>query len=546
MSFWKKVKRFFGVRGEPEEGAPEAADEGASDGTSPAKPKAATRAAGGASSTPYRSGGGASQRQGLPDPYRATALLGLGAAEVRRRLLKLRPWTNAWWRLDAIPSQTDERTALIDRGLVLGGYLTDEQITEIHRVGDAWAKHKDAHRLAQAKAAKTVAALLEAEKSERVARRAQKKKEAAARRAARALAIAQRRATDIVFVGRGVSSQLHLRDADHEKLRVAGLPVLATPADLARALGIEIPALRQLAFHAVAAAKPHYVYFEVPKRSGGVRLLASPHRRLRAAQTFIEEQILSKQALTESAHGFVPGRSTLTNATPHVGSAFVVNLDLKDFFPSITFPRARGIFASMGYSGAVATLLALLTTEPPRVRAELDGEVYWVAAGPRGLPQGACTSPTLSNLAARKLDKRLAGLAHKLGLTYTRYADDLTFSGPADKQSIAGWLIARVRHVAKEEGFVLHEEKGRVQRKKGRREVTGVVVNDKPGVAREEVRALRAILHRAKTTGLEAQNRAGLPRFAEHVRGRIAYVSMIDPEKGAKLRAALEALPELA
>src|SRR5205085_7108156 len=129
------------------------------------------------------------------------------------------------------------------------------------------------------------------------------------------------------------------------------------------------------------------------------------------------------------AQGFVPGRSIVSNASVHAGQAVVVSLDLQDFFPSIGFARVRSVFQRCGYSPAVATVLALLCTECPRRLVEYDGKRYWVATGPRGLPQGTCTSPALSNQEARRLDKRLGGLAAKLGLAYTRYADDLTFSG---------------------------------------------------------------------------------------------------------------------
>src|SRR5262249_13182672 len=137
--------------------------------------------------------------------------------------------------------------------------------------------------------------------------------------------------------------------------------------------------------------------------------------------------------------------------TPHVKKKVVCNLDLEDFFPSITFARVRGLFHRLGYSPEVATLLALLSTEPPRVKAELDEKHYFIAVGERALPQGACTSPAITNLVCRRLDARLAGVAKKWGFAYTRYADDLTFSGDAVKD--VGALLWGVRRILASEGF---------------------------------------------------------------------------------------------
>jgi hypothetical protein len=226
----------------------------------------------------------------------------------------------------------------------------------------------------------------------------------------------------------------------------------------------------------------------------------------------------------------------LTNARPHAGKAVVVNVDLEGFFPSIGFPRVRHLYRRLGYSGAVATLLALLCTECPRKKVVYDGKTYFVATGRRGLPQGACTSPALSNQVGRRLDRRLAGLSAKLGLDYTRYADDLTFSGATDK---VGYLLARVRHIAGDEGFAVNAKKTRVKRPNARQTVTGLVVNANPGVPRDVLRRLRAILHRAKTDGLATQNRGGEPNFRAWLEGMIAYVAMSRPAVGAKLRAAL-------
>ncbi|MCB9595992.1 MAG: RNA-directed DNA polymerase [Sandaracinaceae bacterium] len=477
------------------------------------------------------------------DPWDAGDLMSLTAAELRARAMKIVPWRTAWiGRVDVIPPQSDERTALVDRGLILRGFFTEEQIEEIHRIGDLWLKHKDAAKLARAAAAKSADAAILQLREEAKQKKARLKEEAKARAEKQRADVAHRKATDIVYLGRGVSGQLHDRRSNIERLESQGLPLLAAPADVADALGVTVSRLRWLAFHDEAAPAGHYSFFEIPKRSGGTRLLSAPKAELRAAQSWIHENILKKVALEAPAHGFVPGRSTVTNAAPHVGRDVVVNLDLEDFFPTITFARVRGLFTSLGYSPAVATVLALLTTEAPRRRLTYAGRPYFVAVGRRGLPQGACTSPALSNLVARKLDRRMAGLAKKLGWTYTRYADDLTFSAPAGQRDTVGRLFAHVRHIVQDEGFRVNEKKGRVQRKGGRQTVTGVVVNERLAVPREEVRRLRAILNNAKKTGLAAQNRDDHPHFEAWLRGKIAYVSMVDPDRGAKLAAQLAEL----
>jgi retron-type reverse transcriptase len=289
------------------------------------------------------------------------------------------------------------------------------------------------------------------------------------------------------------------------------------------------------------------VRFTVPKRSGGFRNLFAPHKELAAIQNWILRNILDKVPVHPAAHGFVKTRSTVTNATPHVGQDVVLNADLVDFFPTITFPRVLGIFRQLGYSPAAATILAMICTESPRRVAVYAGKTFHVATGPRALPQGACTSPALSNLAARRLDSRLAGIAGKLNYRYTRYADDVTFSASAatsEKPPTAtiGYLLARLRHIAQDEGFAVNEKKTRVLKRAARQEVTGVVVNERPGVPRTLYKRLRAILHNAKTHGLAAQNRENLPHFESWLRGMIAYVHMVNPRQGETLAKALAEL----
>jgi retron-type reverse transcriptase len=366
----------------------------------------------------------------------------------------------------------------------------------------------------------------------------------AERKANRIAEVARRRAEDIVYLGRGVSGKLNDRRANVEELTRQRLPILATPMDIARALDLTIPQLRWLCFHAESATKTHYVYFEVPKRSGGTRLLAAPHQRLSKAQRWIFQNILTRVDVTDYAHGFVRGRSTVTHALTHVARDVVINLDLANFFPTITFPRVRGWFESVGYSPSAATILALLCTESSRTAVTHDGRTYWVAVADRALPQGACTSPTLSNLVTRTLDRRLAGATKALGWSYSRYADDLTFSASAEAKAKTALLFSRVRHIVRDEGFRINEKKGRVEHAGRRQEVTGIVVNTKPSVRREDLRRIRAILHNARKTGLAGQNRDGHEHFEAWLRGTIAYVTMIDPAKGRALRDELDALPE--
>lgn len=446
--------------------------------------------------------------------------------EAQRVNLRTDPWLG---RTDTIPPADDLRTALIDRALVGEGLLTPEQLARIHQVGDQYREFRVELGVAAQEARQAVVD----DQEERKRRKAQKQAEAKARREAHVLAVRERRANDIVFLGRGVSNGLADRRADVARLERLGLPPLATPADVAAFFQVPIPRLRWLAWHSEASQLSHYVFFTIPKKTGGVRRLSAPHRDLARCQRLIFQRILPALPADDAAHGFVRGRGTLTNARPHVGAAIVVNLDLKDFFPSIRYPRVRGLLTSLGFSPASATILALLCTECPREEVGMSGKRWFVASGTRALPQGACTSPGLANLIARILDARLRGLAAAWGWTYTRYADDLTFSSVAANADV-GRLLTAVRNIVVDEGFTVHEDKTRVQRRSQAMEVTGLVVNERPKIPRALARRLRAILHRAKHEGLAAQNREGHPHFAGWLAGMIAYVAMTDRTLAAK------------
>ncbi len=370
------------------------------------------------------------------------------------------------------------------------------------------------------------------------------KAEAEERRKLRREAWHAYRANHIVHLGEGVfwtdAGGPDKWDVAHAEERAAEneLPALDSPQQLADALGLTIVQLRWLAYHRDAATRIHYRRFTIPKRGGGERAIWAPLPTLKAAQRWVLRNVVEKLPVHGSAHGFLPGRSILTNAAAHTGARVVLKVDVKDFFPTVTLRRVKGIFRKAGYREQVATLLALLCTEAPREVVEQDGQTYYVSLGPRCLPQGAPTSPALTNTLCLRLDRRVSGLARRLGWRYTRYADDLTFSlplGHRDKPRL-GALLGGVRRIIEAEGFRLHPDKTRVHRSGGRQQVTGLVVNGSapPRVPRALRRRLRAAAHnlaRGKT----------LPEgeTVERLAGYAAYVHMTDPQLAAQLFAAL-------
>lgn len=369
-------------------------------------------------------------------------------------------------------------------------------------------------------------------------RRAEAKAKRVAEAEQRRIAWNARKQQTIVHAGAGVSAGLNNTASNAAGLAAAGLPEINDAAALAAALEIDLSRLRWLTYHRRGAVLVHYHCYEIAKKSGGRRAISAPKPMLAEAQRWVLEQILAKLAIEPAANGFVAGRSILSNAAPHAGRAVVINMDLKDFFPSVTFPRIKGLFRRLGYGEQVASLLALLCTEPPRVVATVKSKRYYVAVGQRVLPQGACTSPALTNRLCRRLDRRLSGLAAKLGFRYTRYADDLSFSGDNDNKT--GQLLRGVRVILGDEGFRENPAKTRIMRASRRQEVTGLVVNQRPNLRRRELRQLRAILHNAARHGLAEQNRAGHPDFSAYLRGRVAYACMADPQRAAQWRALLQ------
>lgn len=319
-----------------------------------------------------------------------------------------------------------------------------------------------------------------------------------------------------------------------DRVAKTGLPRLDGIDDLIALLALpggtkDIPRLTR----AGTGSGSPYVEFHIDKANGSKRAIAAPRAVLRKVQRTVLREILDKVPVHDAAHGFVRGRSTVTNAAPHAKATLVVKMDLVDFFPTLHFRRVRGIFQELGYGRLVAHVLASLSTYRPVLD---DGTVCW----PGVLPQGAPTSPALANLACRRMDARLAALAKKSGAKYTRYADDLTFSFEAEPKTL-GRFLWWVDQICQQEGFSENARKRRVLRRKNQQRVTGVVVNSGLFLPRRERHRFRAILANVKRNGLAAEAR-GRRDFVAWLRGFAAYAKMVQPELGAKWVAEVKAL----
>lgn len=236
-----------------------------------------------------------------------------------------------------------------------------------------------------------------------------------------------------------------------KKLILSDCPIILSYKHLAILLDVDYAILLAMINH----SSSFYYVFSIPKRSGGERKISAPYPVMLMAQRWIYDNILSKVSIHSSATGFVKGASIKDNATPHLGHDYILKTDIKDFFPSITINRVRLIFKRLGYSRKIAFALASLCC--------LDGV----------LPQGAATSPTISNIIFKRLDSRMSGLASKFGLIYTRYADDLAFSG----ECIYPKFIEYVADIVRTEGFELNTEKTRLMTPKHQQIITGISVS---------------------------------------------------------------------
>lgn len=264
---------------------------------------------------------------------------------------------------------------------------------------------------------------------------------------------------------------------------------------------------------ATQGTESFYRSFTIPKKSGGLRQITAPYPSLLECQRWINKNILGRIQLNEAAHGFVKGRSIRTNASSHLGAKMVLKMDLKDFFPSIGFERILMVFHTVGYSDTVSYFLARLCSYKDC------------------LPQGAPTSPALSNIIAMPMDYRLQKLAQQMGLNYTRYADDLTFSG--DLVSVP--FIRMVRRIVENEGFIVNDLKTHLYRHSSSRKiVTGIVVSgERLALPKEFRQEMRRDLHYIMKYGIESHLKERKIRninYYEHILGKVNFWLSIEPD----------------
>ncbi len=322
------------------------------------------------------------------------------------------------------------------------------------------------------------------------------------------------------------------------------VPVIESAGELANWLGL-LPTeldwfadLRRLAFRPEEARFRHYYYRVLSKPSGGVRLIEAPKTRLKRLQRQILAEILDKVPAHPAVHGFVKNRSIKTFVAPHVGRRIVLRMDLQDFFPSFPTARVQAFFRTMGYPETVADLLGgISTTITPRDIWGKAGtwEQRALYTSPH-LPQGAPTSPALSNICSFRMDSRLAGLARAIGAEYTRYADDLAFSGGEEAERSLQRLSPYIAAIVAEEGFSVNHRKTRIMRQGVRQHLAGLVANERLNIARPDFDRLKATLTNCIRHGPESQNRGQHPQFRAHLDGRVSFVEMVNPAKGARLR----------
>lgn len=254
----------------------------------------------------------------------------------------------------------------------------------------------------------------------------------------------------------------------------------------------------------------YYRKFDIPKKSGGTRQISAPHETLYVIQRWILDNILKKNDVSKNAMGFCNGRSVITHASYHLNCNSLLKIDLESFFPTIKLKRVIKAFNYIGYPSRVATSLSRFCS--------LNGE----------LPQGAPTSPAISNLVVKKMDYRLERLSEIYEIKYSRYADDLAFSG----KYIPATFLEPVKTIITNEGFVINNKKTYLTNRKGKKILTGISISDnKLKLPRDKRRRIRAESFNAQKKDpiiVIMENKD--PVYYERLLGKLNFWAQIEPD----------------
>lgn len=278
---------------------------------------------------------------------------------------------------------------------------------------------------------------------------------------------------------------------------------------VASIIGVDLIKLRRIAQKVNSHYRRHYVR----RGDGKRRRIFAPSEQLKKIQKLINRKILQRVYLPDSVHGSRKKRSILTNAKQRIGKEILIHLDIKDFFPSIHYSGVQQLFRSLGYSLDASTMLTKLTT------------LNYL------LPQGAPTSPTIANIILTDMDRRFERLCVKYGFVYTRYVDDITVSGNHHVKKFLGLFCK----IIKQTGMRVNYEKMKLEDREKRQEVTGVVVNKKPNIAKEKRRKIATIIHNCRTYGQPNLTSEDLEKFKERLLGHISHIFNINPILGRKM-----------
>jgi len=299
-----------------------------------------------------------------------------------------------------------------------------------------------------------------------------------------------------------------MNKSDNIRLNMLGLPLIQNLDDFSKTTHISKYTIYQLSKH----SDKYYKTYNIPKKSGKSRTICQPSKKLKGLQSWILVNILDKLKVSSSCKGFEKGTSTASNAEPHKNAITILTIDLKDFFLTVKRNKVYSIFKAVGYNEMIATIMTNVCTFK------------------ESLPQGSPCSPKLANLSAWTLDARIQGYVGKRGINYTRYADDLSFSGLTPSKVVN--IMPVIKAIVEDENFIINPSKTRIAGSARAKIVTGLVIsNDTFGIGKHKYKNVRAKIHHL-TLPKEQKN----IKLLYEVNGWLSYLNSVDKKKLSKAK----------